>query len=184
MPRDNQPQWATRLFPSLQPLYCLLLYCTLYNCVQLTCNLAYYTHSSGKMCLLFSPKQRALCLKLCCHNLPGPNNHTGTSCRQQEQSWRLSIYQRVKTGGIKVEIQRMQVTVQDGVDSPTCYYNYCTVMYVDNSSWIYVHWLFEGGLFHMLKNDLLCYSPMLPKVAYYAINCYHYSILRFIKKIQ
>jgi len=79
----------------------------------------------------------------------------------------------------------MQVTVQDGgVDSPTCYYNYCAVMYVDNSIWICVHWLFEGGLFHMLKNDLLCYSPMLPKVAYYAIDSYHYSILCFIKEFN
>ena len=51
----------------------------------------------------------------------------------------------------------MQVTVQDGVDSPTCYYNYCTVMYVDNSSWIYVHWLLRVG------------SSICSKMTYYAI---------------
>ena len=61
-------------------IYCLLLYCTLYNYVhvlKLTCNLAYYSHSSGKMCLLFQHnshqnKVPILCLKLCWHNLPGP----------------------------------------------------------------------------------------------------------------
>ena len=49
----NGPQGYSQ---ACSPLYCLLLYCTLYNCVhvlKLTCNLAYYSHSSGKMCLLF-----------------------------------------------------------------------------------------------------------------------------------
>ena len=59
--------WPTRVFPSLHHL---LLYCTLYNS---TCTkVAYYSHSSGKMCLLFSHQiESLLCLNLCWHNLPG-----------------------------------------------------------------------------------------------------------------
>jgi len=57
MPRDNIATMAHKdISQACSPLYCLLLYCTLYNCVhvlKLTCNLAYYSHSSAKMCLLF-----------------------------------------------------------------------------------------------------------------------------------
>ena len=63
-------------------VYYYTVHCTLYNCVhvlKLTCNLAYYSHSSGKMCLYYSSIiltkiESLLCLKLCWHNLPGPTH--------------------------------------------------------------------------------------------------------------
>jgi len=65
-----------------------VLFTTILYTVQLcTCtkaylqSIAYYSHSSGKMCLLFQHNsytkiESLLCLKLCWHNLPGPTCET------------------------------------------------------------------------------------------------------------
>jgi len=69
-----------------------VLFTTILYTVQLcTCTKAYpqsglyYSHSSGKMCLLFQHnshqnREPILCLKLCWHNLPGPTNMAHIGC--------------------------------------------------------------------------------------------------------
>ena len=85
------------------PLYCLLLYCTLYNCIhvlKLTCNLAYYSHSSGK-CAYYSSIilikiESLLCLKLCWHNLPGPS--VQPLCTESPKYFPQSVLQEKRAG--------------------------------------------------------------------------------------